>query len=94
LFLIEIYYFNSTDGTSAFTESTETTVESTNVESTATAVESEVNLVDVPFPQDANATMANNANTFFMFFFFCLLMLIIIMNHKYTKKVLFCQLLV
>jgi hypothetical protein len=51
-------------------------------------------LVDVPFPQDANATMANNANTFFMFFFFCLLMLIIIMNHKYTKKVLFCQLLV
>ena len=67
-------YFTSTAGTSAFAESTETTVESTNVESTATAVESVFTSVDVPFPQEAKATIAKIANTFFMFFsFVCLL---------------------
>ena len=44
------------------------------VESTATAVESDLTSVDVPLPQDANATIAKIANTFFMFFcLFCLL---------------------
>jgi hypothetical protein len=65
-FFIEkkLYYFTSSVGTC--TESTDTFVESTT-----TAVESVDTSVDVPVPQDANATIANNATIFFMFVFFC-----------------------
>jgi len=64
-----IYYLDSTAfGASTLAESTDTLVESTAiVESTATADESvEVVSVDVPFPQDANATIANNATICFI----------------------------
>jgi hypothetical protein len=68
------YFFSSTDaGASAFTESTATADESTFTESTATTVESELTSVDFPLPQEANATIAKIANTFFMFFSFFLL---------------------
>jgi hypothetical protein len=78
VFLIECnYFFTSTAaGASAFAESTVTAAESTLTESTATTVESDLTSVDLPLPlpQDASATIAKIANTFFMFFsLFCLL---------------------
>jgi hypothetical protein len=54
---------------STLAESTVTAAESTDttVESTATAVESvDFTSVDVPFPQEANATIANNATICFI----------------------------
>ena len=72
LFNYRICYLDSTAfGASTLAESTTTLVESTaEVESTATADESvEVVSVDVPFPQDANATIANNATICFMIVF-------------------------
>ena len=72
-----IYYLDSTAfGASTLAESTVTLVESTAiVESTATADESvEVVSVDVPFPQDANATIDKIARIFFIFFSFFRLM--------------------
>jgi hypothetical protein len=45
----------------------------TIVESAQTAVESQdlTSVVDVPFPQDANATIANNATICFIIVCFC-----------------------
>jgi hypothetical protein len=68
----KLYYLTS--AASAFTESTDTTVESVLVESTTTAVESDFTSVDAPVPQEANATIANNATIFFMVFLFFNLM--------------------
>jgi hypothetical protein len=54
--------------------STTVVVESaTIVESAQTAVESQdlTSVVDVPFPQDANATIANNATICFIIVCFC-----------------------
>lgn len=73
-FVIECnYYFTSSTvaGASAFVVSTDTAAESTFTESTATAVESDLTSVDFPLPQEANATIAKIANTFFMLVFFC-----------------------
>ena len=88
-FTEKLYYLtSSTLGASAATESTETTVESNLVESTTTAVESVDTSVDVPVPQDANATIANNATIFFMFVF-----LFVLLNsiYKYIQKLLIGQ---
>jgi len=74
LFLYRKLYYLTSSAFSAFTESTETTVESVLVESTTTAVESDFTSVDAPVPQDANATIANNATIFFMVFLFFNLM--------------------
>jgi hypothetical protein len=54
--------------------STTVVVESdTIVESAQTAVESQdlTSVVDAPFPQDANATIANNATICFIIVCFC-----------------------
>jgi hypothetical protein len=68
-FLIECnYYFTSTAGVSAFTESTFTESTDTFVES----VKSELVSLDVFFTQEDNdtiATIANNATIFFIIFF-------------------------
>jgi hypothetical protein len=70
-FYRKLYYLTSSAlGASAFAESTETTVESTLVESATTAVESVFTSVDVPVPQDANATIDKIARIFFIFFLF------------------------
>ena len=80
------YYLVSTASTCSTTvESTE--VESnTLVESTATAVESDFTSVDVPVPQDANATIDKIARIFFMFFLFFRLMFNNLIDYKYTKS--------
>jgi hypothetical protein len=64
LYLLKLNYLVST-----LAESTTTAVESTDiVESAQTDVESQVltSVVDVPFPQEANATIANNATICFI----------------------------
>jgi hypothetical protein len=72
------FYVKSNYLVSTLAESTTTAVESTDiVESAQTDVESQVltSVVDVPFPQEANATIANNATICFIivfFFDFCL----------------------
>ena len=68
LFSLELNYLVST-----LAESTNTAVVSTTiVESVQTAVEShDLTSVDVPFPHDANATIANNATICFIIVLIC-----------------------
>jgi hypothetical protein len=64
-----VFYVKSNYLVSTLAESTTTAVESTDiVESAQTDVESQVltSVVDVPFPQEANATIANNATICFI----------------------------
>jgi hypothetical protein len=84
------YYLPTTGKVLIFIVST-TKVESQDVEShtdESQDVESQfVGLVDVPFPQDANATIANNATSFLIFFCF-------FEFYKYSLMSLFCQFLI
>jgi hypothetical protein len=73
-----VFYVKSNYLVSTLAESTTTAVESTDiVESAQTDVESQVltSVVDVPFPQEANATIANNATICFIIV--CLMFLFI-----------------
>jgi hypothetical protein len=63
LFSLELNYLVSTLAVSTATAVVSTTI----VESTNTVVESvDLTSVDVPFSQEANATIANNATIFFI----------------------------
>jgi len=66
-----VFYIKSNYLVSTLAESTVTAAESTDAdESTATTVESvDFTSVDVPFPHDANATIANNATICFIIVF-------------------------